>query len=388
MRPCLGVHLTRRRLLDAVVADCRSGTESLLDIARFEVSLIRVRPDAGEAIGLEFLANGKVVPTARILLGHLLDLIRDAELGLDVMAELVRDDVGHREVAAFRAEARLELVHEAEVEVDLLVGRAIEGPGRRRRRATIGLRAAVEQDELRLGVVAVGLAEGRRPEGLDVAHDVGKLLVRVALRVERAAGLGRPAAREAPHTGDRATTAKDAAEQQEQDDDHDDPAQAAAGLARDRDRDGGAATAARRESERGTAALSAAILDLIESRIPLPFHDDGASSAPPAGYGSRITSGLADAATGLATASSRHYGARKHATQFRQASSSRRPFDTSKTSPWIARRPRSGCSRRIAIWRLRFVSRSVKLPYATPLLSARPPLSSRTRTRSASSSRS
>jgi hypothetical protein len=66
-----------------------------------------------------------------ILGGQLLDVLRDAEHGLDVVTELVRHDVRHREIAAGRTEARLQLVEEAEVEIHLLVGRAVERPGRR-----------------------------------------------------------------------------------------------------------------------------------------------------------------------------------------------------------------------------------------------------------------
>ncbi len=263
-----------------------------------------MRPHAGEAIGLELLANGQVAPSARVLLGHLLDLIGDAELGLDVMAELMRDDVGHREVAALRAEARLELVHEAEIEVDLLIRRAIEGPGRGSRRSAIGLRRAVEQHEFRLRVVAVGLAEGRRPEGLDVVDDVGELLVRVALGIQRPAGFDGAATGKTAHPRDRAIATEHAAEQQEQDDEDDDPAESATGLAWERDRDGRSTAAARGESERGTTALPAAVLDLIESRVPLPLHVEDASSAPPAGYEGWLTRGLADAHIDLAAVSS------------------------------------------------------------------------------------
>jgi hypothetical protein len=49
----------------------------------------------------------------------------EAEQRLHVMADLVRDDVSLREVAR-GAEAPIELVVEAEVDVDALVSRAIE----------------------------------------------------------------------------------------------------------------------------------------------------------------------------------------------------------------------------------------------------------------------
>ncbi len=92
----------------------------------------------GEAVGLQLLADRQVVAPGRILLRQPLDLLGDAEHGLDVVAVLVRDHVGDREVAALRAEARLELIEEAKVEVDLLVGRAVERARRRRCRSAAG----------------------------------------------------------------------------------------------------------------------------------------------------------------------------------------------------------------------------------------------------------
>ena len=139
------------------------------------------------------------------------------EHGLDVVAELVGHDVRHREVAALGAEARLELVEEAEIKIDLLVGRAVERAGRGGCRAARRLRRALEQHELRLGIVSAGGAERLRPECLDAVHDVGELLVGLALGVERAARLdGAAAGRQSAEARDGATPAQHAAEQQEQ----------------------------------------------------------------------------------------------------------------------------------------------------------------------------
>ena len=57
---------------------------------------------------------------------------------LDVMADLMGDDIGLGEVAG-RAEALRQLVEEGRVDVDLLVGRAVERPHRRLAHAAGGL---------------------------------------------------------------------------------------------------------------------------------------------------------------------------------------------------------------------------------------------------------
>jgi len=53
------------------------------------------RPHSGEAVGLQLDAHGQRVR----LRAHLVDLCQDAEHVLDVVTDLVRDDVGLREVA-------------------------------------------------------------------------------------------------------------------------------------------------------------------------------------------------------------------------------------------------------------------------------------------------
>ena len=87
------------------------------------------------------------------------------------MADLVRDHVRRGEVAR-RAEAPRELLEEREVEVHLVVGRAVE----RARSATDagaapGLRAAREGDDRRARVLPVGRGEELRPRVLRVLGD-------------------------------------------------------------------------------------------------------------------------------------------------------------------------------------------------------------------------
>src|SRR5688572_16182265 len=78
------------------------------------------------------------------------------------MADLVRDDVVAGEVAA-GAELRLELVEEAEVDVDLLVRRAVERSHRGLRETAARFHGPVEEHERRLLVLAAELLEDAIP---------------------------------------------------------------------------------------------------------------------------------------------------------------------------------------------------------------------------------
>ena len=55
-----------------------------------------------------------------------------------MVADLVRDDVSLREVAR-RMEAGLQLIKELQIDVDVLIRRAVERPGRCRSKPTTGL---------------------------------------------------------------------------------------------------------------------------------------------------------------------------------------------------------------------------------------------------------
>jgi hypothetical protein len=84
-----------------------------------------VGPDACVAVGLELRPDG---PPGRT--GVVAARLEVAEQVLDMMAVLVGDDVGPRERRVFRPEPLLELREEAEIELDLLVDRAVERSGR------------------------------------------------------------------------------------------------------------------------------------------------------------------------------------------------------------------------------------------------------------------
>ena len=89
-----------------------------------------------------------------------------------MVTELMREDVRLGEVAG-RLEAAVELVEEAEVDVDPLVERAVERPRRRARRAATRVRPAAEEDELRRPVGLACRGEFLLPEALRIVEDEG-----------------------------------------------------------------------------------------------------------------------------------------------------------------------------------------------------------------------
>src|SRR4029078_12831511 len=87
-----------------------------------------LRPHAGVTVGLQLSANRAAL---RSLLPRASCQV--AEQVLDLVAVLVCEDVGLCEGTAAGPEAALELVEEAEVDVDVLVGRTGERGGVRAR---------------------------------------------------------------------------------------------------------------------------------------------------------------------------------------------------------------------------------------------------------------
>ena len=196
-------HIALRLLLQPIVADRRGGAHRGLDVAGLDQLPLLVgarRPDAGEAVGLQLDLDLQAV---RLGLGQaallLLHLGQDAELVLHVMADLVRDHIGLRELARARSgvaavETPLDLAEERGVEIDLVVGRAIERPHRGLRlSARIGARRAGEHHQRRRAIALPGLLEDLLPLHVGGAEDLRDELAHV---VARRAGLaGGPALR-------------------------------------------------------------------------------------------------------------------------------------------------------------------------------------------------
>src|SRR3954447_10852217 len=278
----LGVDPAVRLLLDAIVSDRGRGVQPLLEVAVLQdAAVIRgAAPNAGEAVGLQFEANGESVRVSRVVLALLTNPPLDAELLLDVVAELMREDVGLGEVAR-RLEAPVELVEEAEVDVDALVERAVERARLRARRATPGVRLAAEEDELRRLERFAGARELLLPEPLGVVEDERDELDLVVFvralwhRVVARAALGNLWER-AARSRDIEASASPALTGQEVDDDRDDhPDDPAATHATHRH--GKSASAAKAAHP---ARLAAPVLDVAAGLPRPPLHRLDSIPAP------------------------------------------------------------------------------------------------------------
>jgi hypothetical protein len=162
-------HPTAAHALDPIVTNRRGSFERLADVVTFEESAPgrRVRPDTGVTVGLQFHAHRQLVRPRRIATLRLSHLRVGSRERLHMMSDLMREDVGLREVP-WCAKALLQLAVEAEVDVDPLVGRAIERTGGRLREATSGLHCVGEQDQA--GAPVAG-AEQSGPDVLAVVQN-------------------------------------------------------------------------------------------------------------------------------------------------------------------------------------------------------------------------
>ncbi len=189
----LGAHGLARSLLQRVVADRRCGPQAFFDVARLERAALGgvVPPNAGITIGLQLEQHRQGVALRRVRLRRAMHLARGAQQGLQVVTDLVRDDVGLREVAR-RAEALMQHRVERQVDVGLLVARAIERPHLRASRTAGRRHLVAEQHQLGALVGPTDPLELGRERLLDVvehpAHEVDELLF-FGRRLERLVGL-------------------------------------------------------------------------------------------------------------------------------------------------------------------------------------------------------
>lgn len=125
-------HLATGLALQVVIADGIGGVQRLLQITRLQplqTPLGVVRPNSGQAVGLQLLAHQQAVVAFEALatLAGGTDPGRDAEQRLHVMADLMGDHIGLGKVAG-GGEAGFQFAEEAKVEIDLPIPRAVKGP--------------------------------------------------------------------------------------------------------------------------------------------------------------------------------------------------------------------------------------------------------------------
>src|SRR5215213_357495 len=189
VRPRLRVHLALRLALNAIVADgaCRveRGCDVRLRDAGDEARLLcMIGPDAREAVGLELRAHRAALGPLPVTRPRPPERPREI---LHMVTVLVREHVRLGERSAARAEPGAEVVEEAEVDVHVLVDRAVERADIAARAAAARVRRAREEDGLRDLV----LRERLRPVALHAVDDADDPAVLSRVRVGAgAAALG------------------------------------------------------------------------------------------------------------------------------------------------------------------------------------------------------
>ena len=109
--------------------------------------------------------------------------VEDAQQVLDVVSVLVRHHVGLRERPALGAEARAQLVEEPQVDVDVLVGGAVERPHRRGGGAAAALDAVREEPGAGRHVLAPAAGEGLGPVALDAVDEADDAAILALVRI-------------------------------------------------------------------------------------------------------------------------------------------------------------------------------------------------------------
>src|SRR5262245_41343319 len=83
-------------------------------------------PNSGKAVGLKFHQDAQLLLRTRVALLSHPQFSFNTQNVLHVMANLMSDDVGLGKIS-WRAKLALQFVVEIQIDVDALVGRAIEG---------------------------------------------------------------------------------------------------------------------------------------------------------------------------------------------------------------------------------------------------------------------
>src|ERR1044071_8279799 len=148
MREGIGTHAAGGFPLQAVIANRGGGTQSRGYIRLINDLALRggVSPYAGEAVGLQFDADGDLIACTRLAPAEPCCLVLYTEDFLYMMPDFVCKHVRLGEFAG-SAEAPAELIEKSQIEVDLFVRRTVERSSSRLRKAARRIdRVAIEHE--------------------------------------------------------------------------------------------------------------------------------------------------------------------------------------------------------------------------------------------------
>ncbi len=171
MRPRLRTHRPSTHLLQVVVAHRSCGRQRSLHVIRIHnpPRLRRVRPHSRKTVSLQLQIHRKRIPLTRILLRQPSLTPFNPQQLLDMMPQLMRDHVGLRELR--RASSKLlQLIPEAQIDIDLLVLRTVKRSRRRLRRPAPGVSRPPIQHQLRMTIRLPHLLEDAGPRLLRIVQ--------------------------------------------------------------------------------------------------------------------------------------------------------------------------------------------------------------------------
>ena len=184
MREGLRYGISHAFTLQSIIADGAGGAQCLLDIALLQhlaAAIGMIAPEPGKTVRLQFKLHqqGVRLGLAGAALG-LPDLVADTQQVLHMVTDLVGNDIGLGKITG-RTVPLFKVPEERQVEIHLVVRRAVERTHRSGRHATGGLHGTAEHHPDRFLVIQAAAPEDGVPGILRVrkhhGNEVGEFLL-------------------------------------------------------------------------------------------------------------------------------------------------------------------------------------------------------------------
>ena len=188
---------TLRLALETVVANGVCRAKSFLNIPFFEETLVfgLTGPYPCEEIGLELETHRQIVSLSLACSGLSgVNPVGNPQQPLDVMPNLVSDHISLGEIT-WRAQALFHIAIKREIDIDLLIARAVKRPGRASGHSASRLHPIREKNQCGIAVLLAGLAEDPSPDLFSVSKNhrdkTLKIVFGRAYRTRGTSGRGR-----------------------------------------------------------------------------------------------------------------------------------------------------------------------------------------------------